>query len=54
MFNDGQDDIILEEKDLENKEDPDASSRDLHLEVRERQRRQKRRHGRRPMKDEGQ
>lgn len=42
MFNDGQDDIILEENDLENKEDPEASSRDFHLEVGKRQRRQKR------------
>ena len=52
MFNDGQDDITLEENDLENHFE--ASSRDLHLEVRKRQRRQKRRHRRRPMKDEEQ
>lgn len=37
----GRNDIILEENDLENKEDFEASSRDLHLEVRKRQRRQK-------------
>lgn len=54
MFIDGQDDIILEENDLENKEDPEASSRDSHIEVRKCQRRQKRRHRRRPMKDDGQ
>lgn len=46
MFNDGQDDNILKENDLENKEDPEPSSRDSHLEVRRRQRSQKRRHGR--------
>lgn len=51
MFNDGQDDIILEENDLENKEDPEPSSRDSHLEVRRRQRSQKRRHKEESRKD---